>query len=513
MVHLNYYKTALNSVYETGVILNSSANRRHALSGTLKLMQETLSMQRGFILLLDAHTEKLHIEAAVGIPESEYSSITYGIDEGVVGKVFRLGVPILLPDILKEPLFLNRFSRDMKSEQITFIAVPLKSQGETFGVLAVDKPASKMISVNTDVDVLKMIADLIASFLRRIDFFEKSMQEVKEERNRFEAEKLSLMNELKIKYSFRGLAGKSKLMHKVFEKINIVTNSSSSVLIRGESGTGKEVVAKTIHYNSSRSGKPFIAVNCAAVPADLMESELFGGITRGGKGKFELANGGTLFLDEIGDMPIEAQGKLLRVLQDKTIEKATGDSVKADVRILAATNKNLEELVQQGRFRLDLYYRLNVFTIDIPPLRKRREDIPEIAQTILNKLSLSYDRSFSADQRTMNVLVNCCFPGNIRELENCLERAALNSSSGIISPEHIACMRGDACLSHSMNNCNDINENAVPQNFFELSDREKVIDALEKAGWVQAKAARLLNMTVRQINYRIQKYDISVKKI
>lgn len=470
-------------------------------------------MQRGFILLQDSHTQRLVIEASVGIPESAYTSISYAADEGVVGKVFRLGVPILLPDLQKEPLFLNKLGRNLKNEQITFIAVPLNHQGKTFGVLAVDKAASKMFSVATDVEVLKMIANMIASFLHRIDFFEKSIQAVKEERNRFEAEKLSLMNELRAKYSFKGMAGKSKLMEKVFEKINIVTQSSSAVLIRGESGTGKEVAAKTIHYNSSRSDKPFIAVNCAAIPADLIESELFGVLGKGTKGKFEQAHGGTLFLDEVGDIPLEAQGMLLRVLQDKTLDKPNGESVVLDVRILAASNRNLEDAVQHNRFRLDLYYRLNVFTIDLPPLRKRKEDIPDIAESILHKLSSAYGRIFSIEQKTVNALMNCCFPGNIRELENCLERAALNSGNGIISPSHIACMRGDICLSHSFeSNTHPITDD-VSSIHEDISDRDRVIDALEKTGWVQAKAARILNMTVRQVNYRIQKYNIAVKKI
>lgn len=522
MLNLNYYKTALNSIYEIGVILNSSENRRHALSGTLKLMQDTLSMERGFILLQDTHTLRLTIAACVCIPDYAATSVSYAPDEGVVGKVFRLGVPILIPDIHKEPLFLNRLDRPATAEQISFIAVPINYQGKTYGVLAVDKAFSQLISITTDIEILKMIANMIASFLHRIDFFENEISAVQDERNKIEAEKLSLIEDLRNKYSYKQLVGTGKLMEKVFEKINMVTQSSSSVLIRGESGTGKEVAAKTIHYSSHRANFPFVAVNCAAIPADLIESELFGyakgafnGAVVDKMGKFEQADGGTIFLDEIADMPVEAQSKLLRVLQEKTVDKLGYETpIKVDVRIIAATNKNLEEAVQTGVFRLDLYYRLNVFTIDMPPLRKRKEDLPDLCEHIIHSLNVTYSKHFSIDASTITQLMRCSWPGNIRELENCLERAAFAAGDNLITPEHISCMRGEMCLAHVLDSADTT---SIPAEFNDdaddNSDRAKVIAALEKFGWVQAKAARFLNMTVRQINYRIQKYNIIIKKI
>ncbi|MCD8552438.1 sigma 54-interacting transcriptional regulator [Seleniivibrio sp.] len=519
MKYLNYFKTALNSIYEISVILNSSTNRRHALYGVVKQMQNTLSVERAFILLHDQHTHRLMLEASAGLDEAIAASVSFQSDEGMVGKVFRLGVPILIPDIEREPQFLNKLKRPPASEQTSFIAVPLKFQANTLGVLAVDKFSSRMNSVTTEVEILKMIANLIASFLHKNEFFENELSMVQDEKIRIEAENLSLINEIKSKYSFKGLAGTSKLMEKVFDKITMVTNTSASVLIRGESGTGKEVVAKTVHYNSDRSTKPFVAVNCAAIPSDLIESELFGyakgafaGASAEKKGKFEQAEGGTVFLDEVGDMPMEAQSKLLRVLQDKTIEKlGTVESTKVDVRILAATNKNLEEAVQAGKFRLDLYYRLNVFTIDLPPLRKRKEDIPAICEVILGKLNTSYGKNYTLDATTVAALSHCNWPGNIRELENCLERAALTAGDGLIKPEHISCSRGDFCLSHVIGE--ECPEGDEPISDDGNSDKTQLLLALQKAGWVQAKAARMLNMTVRQVNYRIAKYGIEVKKI
>jgi len=519
MKYLNYFKTALNTIYEISVILNSSTNRRHALYGVVKQMHDTLSFERAFILIHDSRTHRLNLTAYVGIDDTTASGISYNCDEGIVGKVFRLGVPILIPDIEKEPQFLNRLRRPAAEEQTSFIAVPLKYEGRTLGVLAVDKFSSQMNSVTTEVEIMKMIANLVASFLHNSEYFQNTLGIIKDEKSRIEAENLSLINELKSKFSFKGLAGNSKLMEKVFDKITMVTNTSASVLIRGESGTGKEVVAKTIHYNSDRSGKPFVAVNCAAIPADLIESELFGyakgafaGASAEKKGRFEQAEGGTVFLDEVGDMPLDAQSKLLRVLQDKTIEKlGTMESTKVDVRILAATNKNLEVAVQAGKFRLDLYYRLNVFTIDLPPLRKRKEDIPAICLQIIERLNESYGKNFSINSSTLAPLANCTWPGNIRELENCLERAALTAGDGLIKPEHVSCQSGDMCLSRIMESSSEEDEPASAAK--EDSDKTQLLEALQRAGWVQAKAARMLNMTVRQVNYRIAKYGIEVKKI
>jgi Nif-specific regulatory protein len=512
----SYYKNSLKSIYDICIYLNKTDDRKHALENVLHSMQDTLEMKSGMILLADNFSHDLLLEASVGLNVKDNSMVRYSASEGVVGKVYRHGVPIHIHDISKEPMFVNKLGR-MDGERTSFIAVPINHDGKTSGVLAVDKVLSKMFSITTDVDILKMIATLIASFLHRFDHFERELDAVKQEN-------LKLKGEVSQKYQFKDLIGKSKLMQNVFAKINTVSRSDSAVLIRGESGTGKEVVAKTIHYNSERAKKPFIAVNCAAIPGELIESELFG-YTKGAftgavgdkKGKFEQAEGGTIFLDEIGDMPMEAQSKLLRVLQDKTVEKLGGvKPVKVDVRILAATNKNLEAAVKDGSFRLDLYYRLNVFIIFLPPLRKRKDDIPQLADYILAKLSKRYKQELSITQEALSKFMTCRWPGNIREFENCLERSAFESEDGVIRKEHIACTRGELCLSHALES-DDIEETtAIASEIVdndELTDREKVLRALEETGWVQAKAARLLGMTVRQINYRIKKYNISVRKI
>jgi len=306
-------------------------------------------------------------------------------------------------------------------------------------------------------------------------------------------------------------------MLKVFERVRQVAKWNTTVLIRGESGTGKEAIANSIHYNSACAGGPFIKLNCAALPDNLLESELFGhekgafsGAISQRKGRFELANHGTLFLDEIGEISLSFQAKLLRVLQEGEFERVGGThTLKVHVRIIAATNKNLEEEVEAGRFREDLYYRLNVMPINTPPLRDRLEDIPELAQFLLGRISKQQGGSvLELKESAIRVLMRHHWPGNVRELENCLERAAIMSPNGIIDRDVIA-------LTGLEDQIAPVTANAAPVDFNieGMDEREQLIAALEQAGWVQAKAARLLNMTPRQIAYRVRILNIKMKHI
>lgn len=524
----NYYKQIITAIYEIGVLLNGAVNKSSALTNTLAMMHDALEIKRGLVLLKDKSGKSLYIEASFGFPNVQIKNITYKSNEGIVGKVFSSGIPLMIPNIANEPMFLHKLGRENPQEDMGFMAVPIKYDNEVMGVLAVDKASPLLENVGTDIDLLKMISSMIASFLKKWEKHEIEKRKLEEEKNLILEEKEILAKDARKKYNFTGLIGRSKVMEQVCNKIANIVDTSSTVLIRGESGTGKEVVAKTIHYNSYRAKKPFIAVNCAAIPEELIESELFGhsrgaftGAVSDKKGKFELADGGTIFLDEIGDMPLNAQSKLLRVLQDKTIEKVGGQkSIKLDVRVIAATNRNLEELIKEGQFRLDLYYRLNVISIYLPPLRKRKEDLPEIAAFILDKLRKNYKKDFQLDQSAFSVLQQCKWPGNIRELENCLERAALNSRDNIIKAEDIACMRGENCMANFFDHILLDEKNPPEEIDFAERDmgrgkgeKEKILEALERCGWVQAKAARYLGLTIRQMNYRIKKYNIPVKKL
>jgi Nif-specific regulatory protein len=332
------------------------------------------------------------------------------------------------------------------------------------------------------------------------------------------AERDQLKQSLRRNYGFDNIVGRTPAMLRVFELVRQVAKWNTTVLIRGESGTGKEAIANAIHYNSACAGGPFVKLNCAALPDNLLESELFGhekgafsGAIAQRKGRFELANHGTIFLDEIGETSPSFQAKLLRIIQEGEFDRVGGtQTLKVQVRIIAATNRNLEEEVEAGRFREDLYYRLNVMPIFMPPLRDRLEDIPELAEFLLKRISQQQGgRPLTIKESAIRLLMRHNWPGNVRELENCLERAAILSPDGVIDRDVIA-MTGleDSDMA--------ITGPAVKKpeiNFEGMDEREQVIAALEQTGWVQAKAARLLNMTPRQIAYRVRTLNIKMKRI
>jgi len=307
-------------------------------------------------------------------------------------------------------------------------------------------------------------------------------------------------------------------MKRVFELVRQVAKWDTTVLIRGESGTGKELIANAIHYNSPRSNAPFIKLNCAALPDNLLESELFGhekgaftGAVTMRKGRFEQAHGGTIFLDEIGEITPTFQAKLLRVLQEGEFERVGGTkTLKVDVRVIAATNKDLEMAVDEGDFREDLYYRLNVMPLNIPALRERAEDIPDLAQFLITKIAKQQHRNLEITDSAIRMLMRYHWPGNVRELENTLERAAIMSEEGRVDRGAISLAGLEDKL--DVTPVAQTHSNVDLENP-DLDEREKVIAALEQSGWVQAKAARLLNMTPRQIAYRIQTLKIKMRRI
>jgi transcriptional regulator with GAF, ATPase, and Fis domain len=320
-----------------------------------------------------------------------------------------------------------------------------------------------------------------------------------------------LLSKVEAKELFPGIIGQSRAMRAVFNHILKVAPTDTTVLISGESGTGKELVAQSVFEHSSRKGKPFIKLNCVAIPETLLESELFGyekgaftGATTQKKGKFELADGGTILLDEIGDMPLETQAKLLRVLQEKEFERLGGTkSIRVDVRFVAATNKNLRELVASGRFREDLYHRLNVFSIVLPPLRERREDIPLLAEHFCCKAM----KPVQISPQALQLLLVYSWPGNVRELQNAIERAAVLAEKGIIEPFHIAPQISTA-VSPELHL--DGMESASLDSRMENIERGLIIEALQRSGGNQVRAAQLLGINRRSLVYRISKLGIDV---
>ncbi|MDA8105014.1 MAG: nif-specific transcriptional activator NifA [Nitrospiraceae bacterium] len=497
----------LTALYEISKLLGSSLNARSNLRGVMRVLAEYLDMNRGTVALRD--DGGVSIIAAHGMTEEEIKRGRYKLGEGIIGRVAKLGSPIVIPNIGEEPLFLNKTgARQMiKRENVSFLCVPIKFKNEVMGVLSVDRLfGAKGVSFEEDLRLLKIIASLIAQSV-------KLHRELERERVAFLEEKENLNHQLKGKYSVDNIIGQSDGMQEVFEAVHRVAPSRANVLLRGESGTGKELVAKAIHFMSPRAREPFIKFNCASIPEGLLESELFGhekgaftGAMTMRKGRFELADKGTIFLDEVGDLPVTLQPKILRVLQEKEFERVGGEkTIKVDVRLIAATSRDLEELVSSGRFREDLYYRLNVVPLYLPPLRERKVDIPVLVDYFLAKYNEENAKSLKITPEVLDALTGYDWPGNVRELENTIERLVVMSAKKVIALADLPLNIRDGSLKAARA---IPARDALPAAIADI-EKAQILDALKKTGWVQARAARLLGLTPRQIGYKIKRYGIA----
>ncbi len=494
----------LTAILEVSKVLTTSFNLDKNLSSVMLTLGSLLEMQRGCVFLLDHLSGELRIVAAHGLAKQNIERGKYRIGEGIVGRVLEKKTPMVIPNIGKEPLFLNKTGSRPEKDGISFLCVPIQFKNEGLGVLSVDRIYSKELGgVDDDLRVLEIVSSLIAQFVKLWESYEK-----------VEKEKENLKRELKGKYSIENIIGQSDRMQEVFEAVYRVAPSKATVLLRGESGTGKELVAKAIHYMSPRNRGPFLKFNCASIPEGLLESELFGhekGAFTGAialrKGKFELAHKGTIFLDEIGDLPTTLQPKILRVLQEREFERVGSEkTIKVDVRIITATSRNLEYLVSHGKFREDLYYRLNVIPLFLPPLRERGEDIPILIDHFLEKFNKENNRSVVFDKNALRIFLNYNWPGNVRELENTIERLVIMSGSDKISAS-------DLPVSLSIRRLKSSDKSASLITNVEEIEKANILEALEKTGWVQARAARLLGITPRQIGYKIKKYEIAERAV
>jgi Nif-specific regulatory protein len=398
-------------------------------------------------------------------------------------------------------------SRDLQKADIAFLCVPIRAGNEVLGALSVDRLFSEGTDFEEDIRLLTIVASMTAQAVKLQRLVEDERQKLVEEKNRLQAD-------LQRKYNITNIIGNSKAMHQVFAMIAQVARSNATVLIRGESGTGKELVAHAIHYGSPRAKKPFVKINCSAIPETLIESELFGhekgaftGAVARKPGKFEQAEGGTIFLDEIGEVNAATQVKLLRILQEKEFERVGGwETIKANVRVIAATNRNLEEAMTEATFREDLYYRLNVFPIYMPPLRERKTDILLLAEHFLEK----YARENGKEIRRLttpaiDMLVRYHWPGNVRELENCMERAVLLCDEPAIHSYHLPPTLQTADETRSSV---DLSLEDAARNF----ETDLIVDALKTTRGNMRKAAERLQTTPRILGYKVQKYDIEPRR-
>ncbi len=495
----------LSTLLEVSHALSGTLNLRSALHRVLEILAKHHGTVRSMVTLLHDNGE-LHVEASDGL-DAPAHAVRYRLGEGIVGKVVESGKPIVVPRVSKEPAFLNRASRrsELTKEELTFICVPVLLNRRAVGALAVDLKFNPDRDYDRSIQFYGIVASTVAQAV-------KVQRLVEEDKKRLVDENQHLRQELRERYDFSSIIGSSGPVRQMYEQMAQVAATNTTVLIRGESGTGKEMVAHGIHYNSPRANKPFVKVSCAALPDSLIESELFGyergaftGAEQRKKGRFELAEGGTLFLDEIGDINLATQVKLLRVLQEREFERlGSTETIKINVRMLTATNKDLEKAIAAGTFREDLYFRLNVFTIFVPPLRERKADLLLLVDHFLEKFSREHRKSIKRiSTPAIDMLMSYHWPGNVRELENTLERAVLMCDGQVVHGHHLPPSLQTAEASGTVTR---VSLSDAVAGF----EKDLIQDALKTTRGNRAKAARLLDTTERVLNYKVKKYAIDV---
>jgi Nif-specific regulatory protein len=496
----------LSTLIEVSQALSGTLNLKSSMQRVLQILIRHHGVVRGMVTLL--RDGELHVEAIEGF-DDRARSVSFKVGEGITGQVVQSGKPIVVPRVSKEPEFLNRMPRraDVPRHELSFICVPIVVQRTTAGTLAVDLKFKPERDYESSVKFFGIVSSMIAQALN-------VQRLVEEERRRLVDENTHLRQELRERYDFSNIIGTSGPTRQMYEQVAQVAQTNTTVLIRGESGTGKELIAHAIHYNSLRAKKPFVKVSCAALPDTLIESELFGyekgaftGANARKKGRFELAEAGTIFLDEIGDINAGTQVKLLRVLQEREFERLGGtESVRVNVRVIAATNKDMEKALAEGTFREDLYYRLNVFTIFVPPLRDRKADMLLLADHFLEKFSREHGKVIKRiSTPAIDMLMSYHWPGNVRELENALERSVLVCDGQVIHGHHLPPSLQTADASGTVTRVSL--KDAV-----EGFERDLIQDALKTTRGNRAKAARLLDTTERILNYKVRNLGVDVRR-
>ena len=460
------------------------------------LLRGTVTLRRG---------DLLYIEASHGLSEEEMRRGKYHLGEGITGQVALTGKARIIPDISREPEFLDRTGARGRNSHVAFICVPILHKDEVIGTMSIDREMLPGADLERDFNLLEIVANLMAEAV-------SLWLGEHEERSRLMAENARLKQALDRISVPAEVIGNCQAMRAVYAMIEQVASSSATVLIRGNSGTGKELVARAIQRTGSRKDKPFIVVKSAALPENLIESELFGhekgaftGAVSRRIGRVEAAHTGTLFLDEIGDLSIAMQVKLLRFLQERTFQRVgSNEERSSDVRVIAATSRNLEKLMEQGLFREDLYYRLNVFPIHLPDLAERRSDIPLLAAHFLAKFNKLHRRRIRRiSSSAMNLMTAYHWPGNVRELENCIERAVLTATDDSIHSYGLPAALQVAARHPGSNSLGDFASRV------EAFERTLIVEALKANRGNVAASARMLNLTIRILHYKIGKLGIT----
>ena len=518
----------LNAIYEISRVLGSSLDISTVARRCLRALSDNLDLERATLCMPDASRVNLRVVASHGLSSEEIKRGVFAVGKGVVGKVYSTGISAMLTDTSEEPEFdlaIGARPTDSTTPCI-FIAVPVTLDRRCAGVLCADRMPGSATMVDEDLKVMRIIASLLAQTIQISELIQSEKEEL-ERRNR------ELQEALADRYQPDNLVVESGSMQKTLSMVQRVASTEAAVLLRGESGTGKTMLARIMHFNSPRKAGAFVEVNCAALPASLIESELFGhekgaftGAVNLRIGRFEAARGGTIFLDEIGELPPETQAKILRVFQDGSFERlGSSETLHTNARIICATNCDLEAMVREKRFREDLYYRLMVVPIHVPALRSRRGDISPLAMSFLRHFMERHSKRVAISQEAFEFLRQYDWPGNVRELENTLERAVVLATDGqTLSSDDIP------VLSRLFPQAQDQPISSVPQvmppnsmgtlpmppmnanNYHRVVlGREAIEKALASTHGQQTLAAQSLGVTLRQLRYRMQQLMIDAK--
>jgi len=497
----------LSILVEINKALSRTLVLNEALLASLRILMQSYGIKSGVVFLCNNNKKLISTGAAIGFKKMIEEKI-FGFDNNILGSIAVSGKPVVIPQASKETSVEKLMKlRESFDKEETFMILPITLDYRTLGLLAVTLPYYSRRDYDSTLKFFTLVASALLQPIRVCHVIEA-------EKEKLINQNVELKQKLHQEYNFDNLIGNSHEMRDVYEQVAKIAKTDTTVLLWGESGTGKELIAEAIHFNSLRSDKPFIKVNCAAIPETLIESEFFGhekgaftGAVATKKGRFELADQGTIFLDEVGEISLQTQVKLLRVLQSQQFERVGGtETITTDARIITATNANLEKLIENGRFREDLYYRLNIFSIYIPPLRDRKTDILLLADHFMLKYGRKHRKVIKRiSTPAIDMLMRYHWPGNVRELENCIERAVLLCDDQVIHSFHLPPSLQTAESS-----------NTVPR--LSLSEavasyeKELIQDALKTTKGNRAKAARLLNTTERIIGYKIKNYNIDVSR-
>ncbi len=503
------HKTQLDVLYSIAVIIGARAGQRQMLQDVLDVLEQRLAMHRGTVMLLSADGGELVVEATKQLDCLHPECSRYLRGEGVTGRVLQTGQAAVVPCISKEPHFQDRIHRrEQMDHDLSFICVPITVDNEVVGTMAVDMASDIAELLDEAQRFLSIVATMIANDV-------KSRRAVQVKNRVLVDENLRLRSALGEQFRPENIIGNSHAMRAVYENIHRVAQADTTVLIRGESGTGKELVASAIHYSSRRDKRPFVKVNCAALTETLLESELFGhekgsftGAVRTRIGRIEQAEGGTLFLDEIGEFSPTIQVKLLRVIQEREYERVGSSEVRAaDIRIVTATNRDLEKAVEAGTFRQDLYYRIHVFPLYLPPLRDRKDDILLLADHFVEKYAHKMGKkTHRISTSAINMMLAYHWPGNVRELENCIEHAVLLSNDGVIHGYHLP-------PTLQTPDTTGLKDDCTLKTCVNILERDMIIDALKRCNGNISAASRELGITSRMTRYKIDKLSIDFRSL